>query len=112
MLLPVDSRIGALTGCAVRLAAAIPDCQSLESTSEIASGPGTPPVEGKAASATPAALATGSAPATRVVFLVANSGKPRSCAALGCPFFVWTTILGAGGGAACFGSLFRAPTRK
>ena len=72
----------------MRLAAAIPDCQSLESTSETASGPGTPPVEGNAASATPAAVAVGSAPATRVVFLVANSGKPRSWAAFGCAFLV------------------------
>ena len=32
----------------------------------------------KTASATPAASATGSTPATRTVFLVANAGKPRS----------------------------------
>src|SRR4051794_37657421 len=113
MVLPADSRMGALTGCAVRLAAAIPDCQSLESTRETASGPGMPPVDGKAASATPAAFATGSAPATRVVFLVANSGKPRSWTALGCgAFFVCTTIFGAGGGGACFDSFVSAWTRK
>src|SRR4051812_19452283 len=112
MSLALESRIGALTGGEVRLAAAIPDCQSPESTSETASGPATPPVDGKTASATPAALATGSAPATRVVFLVANSGNPRSCAAFGCGFFVWTTMRGAGATAPCFGSFLRASTKK
>ena len=72
------SRIGAPMGCAARLAAAIPEAQSLSSTRLTAAGPGTPPADGNAARATPAASATGSRPATRVVFLVANAGKPRS----------------------------------
>src|SRR5215211_3758267 len=108
-----EIRIGALTGGAVRLAAAIPSRHSSESTSDTASGPDTPPVEGNTASATPAASATGSAPATRVVFLVANSGNPRSCAAFGCGRLVWTTILGAGGGGGIFsGSLRTASMTK
>jgi hypothetical protein len=43
---PSEIRIGAPTGGPARLAAAMPDCQSRESTSDTASGPGTPPVEG------------------------------------------------------------------
>ena len=89
------SRIGARMGCAARLAAAIPEAQSLSSTRLTATGPFTPPLEGKTASATPAASATGSGPATRVVFLVAKTGKPRSCVAGACS---WTTMLGAGAG--------------
>ena len=82
-------------GCAARLAAAIPEAQSLSSTRLTATGPFTPPLEGKTASATPAASATGSGPATRVVFLVAKTGKPRSCMAGACS---GTTMLGAGAG--------------
>src|SRR5215213_1064184 len=106
-------RMGEPTGGAIRLAAAIPDRQSLDSTSETASGPATPPVEGKTARATAAASAEGSAPDTLVAFFVANSGKPRSWAALGCGRSVWTTILGAGGGATIFsGSFWTSLTRK
>ena len=87
-------RIGAPTGGAIRLAAAIPEGQSSPLTSVTAAGPLTPPVEGKTASATPAASATGSLPATRVVFLVAKAGKPRSSTVWGCSS--WTTTRGAG----------------
>ena len=75
---PSVSRTGAPTGAAVSDAAAIPPAQSPASTSETASGPATPPAEGKTASAAAAASAIGSAPETRVVFLVANAGNPSS----------------------------------
>ena len=69
---------GAPTGAATSEPAAIPAGQSAASTRVTASGPAAPPAEGKTASATAAASAIGSAPAIRVVFLVANAGKPRS----------------------------------
>jgi hypothetical protein len=57
---------------------AIPAAQSSAWTRVTAFGPLPLPVAGNAASATPAAVAIGSALATRVVLLVANAGKPRS----------------------------------
>ena len=81
-------------GGATRLAAAIPEAQSSPFTSVTAAGPLTPPVEGNTASATPAASAIGSMPATRVVFLVAKAGNPRSSTVCGC--CSWTTTRGAG----------------
>src|SRR5436190_19169817 len=66
-----DSSTGALIGEDIRTAEAIAACQS--SSGAIVTAPGWVPeaAEGYTASATPAASAAGSAPATRVVFLVA-----------------------------------------
>src|SRR5205823_1345729 len=58
--------------------AATPDCQSPESTSATARGRALDSAGVKTAWATAAASAVGSAPPTRVVFFVANCGKP-SC---------------------------------
>ena len=71
-----ESRIGARIGGAMRTDAAIAACQSSVGASATAVGwvPGT--VEGNTASATPAALAIELLPETRVVFLVASTGKP------------------------------------
>jgi hypothetical protein len=75
--------IGAPTGSATSDEAASPDCQSPTSTKVTAPGPATPPVEGNTASATAAASEIGSGPAMRVVFFVANAGKPRSSVSSG-----------------------------
>ena len=74
---------GAPTGSATSDAAAIPAGQSASSTTLTAAGPGTPPVEGKTASAAAAASAIGDGAAIRVVFLVAKAGKPSSSLSLG-----------------------------
>ena len=58
-------------------------CQLSESARTTAAGRLVGPVDGNTACATPAASAVGSAPPTRVVFFVANVGKPRSPAACG-----------------------------
>ena len=67
-----DSSIGARIGGAISTEAAIAACQSSLGARVTAAGwvPGA--ADGYTASATPAASATGSAPATRVVFLVAS----------------------------------------
>ena len=72
-----DSRIGARIGGAISTEAAIAASQSSVGASVTAAGwvPGAE--DGYTASATPAASAIGSAPATRVVFLVASAGIPR-----------------------------------
>ncbi len=70
---PVTS-IGALTGAAISTEAAIAACQSASSTRVTAAGRCAGVVEGKTASATPAAVAAGSDPPTRVVLLVAKDG--------------------------------------
>ena len=57
-----------------------------------------PPVAGDVASATPAASATGPAPETLVVFLVAKAGKPSSGASRGAGASSSITIRGAGAG--------------
>src|SRR4051812_1551697 len=74
---PSLSRIGAPTGLANSAEAAIPARQSPLSTKVTAAGC----EPGNTACDTAAALATGSAPPTRVVFFVATEGKPRPCAA-------------------------------
>src|SRR3954449_9685188 len=61
--------------------AATPMRQSRASTSATAPGRVFTDGPGNTARATPAASATGSAPPTRVVFFVANAGKPRLPAA-------------------------------
>ena len=70
-------------GGAIRTEAAIAACQSEVGASATAPGwvPGA--ADGYTASATPAASATGSAPGTRVVFLVAVTGKPSCFTAFG-----------------------------
>ncbi len=78
-----DSRIGARSGRDISTDAATPACQSPESTSATARGRALGSSGVNTAWATAAASAVGSAPPTRVVFLVANCGKPSSCAALG-----------------------------
>ena len=78
-----DRSTGARIGGAIRTEAAIEAAQSSLGAMVTAAGwvPGA--ADGYTASATPAASATGSAPATRVVFLVASTGKPSFCAARG-----------------------------
>ena len=73
---PSVSRIGAPIGLAVRTAAVTAPCQSSLSTSTTAVGREVSLVAGNTMLATPAALATASAPPTRTVFLVAVEGKP------------------------------------
>ncbi len=75
---PSLSSTGARTGPAASWAAEMPARQSSWSTSTTALGRVSSAREGNTAWATPAALATGSAPDTRVVFLVAKTGKPRA----------------------------------
>ena len=77
-----EKRIGARTGSAISAAAAIPPCQSPSATRVTAAGESSGTVEGKVASAAPAAFAAALEPPTRVVFLVAKAGKPRSVASL------------------------------
>ena len=78
-----DSSTGAWMGGAISTDAAIAASQSPVGASVTAVGwvPGA--AEGNTARATPAASATGSAPATRVVFLVARMGKPSFSLACG-----------------------------
>ena len=78
-----DSSSGARIGGAISTAEAIAACQSPVDASATAVGwvPGA--ADGNTARATPAASAAGSAPGTRVVFLVARAGKPSFCTACG-----------------------------
>ncbi len=90
-----DSSTGARIGGAISTEAAIAACQSSDGASVTAVGwvPGA--AEGNTASATPAAFETESLPDTRVVFLVASTGKPRlaaGAAALGPVVVVVLTI--------------------
>src|ERR1700761_9855807 len=78
-----DSRIGARIGEDMSTDEAIAACQSSVGASVTAVGCVPPAADGYTAIATPAAAATGSAPGTRVVFLVAVAGNPRCWAALG-----------------------------
>src|SRR5436853_2222954 len=78
---PVSS-VGARSGRDISTDAATPDCQSPESTSATARGRALDSSGVNTAWATAAASAVGSAPPTRVVFLVANCGKPSCWAAL------------------------------
>jgi hypothetical protein len=75
--------MAARTGVEASTAPAMPARQSLASMSATALGRVSTLVAGNTARATPAALAVGSAPPMRVVFFVANAGKPRSAAASG-----------------------------
>src|SRR6185437_6013223 len=75
-LLPWANRIGASIGRPTSTAAAIPVCQALTSARITAAGRVSGVRAGYVASAAPAASAIGSAPAIRVVFLVATTGKP------------------------------------
>ena len=67
-------RSGARTGAAIRTEAAIAPAQSSSSTRVTAAGRCAAVVEGKTASATPAALVAGSEPPTLVVLPVAKAG--------------------------------------
>ena len=78
-----DSRIGARIGEDISTDEAIAACQSSVGASVTAVGWVPLAAEGYTAIATPAASATGSAPGTRVVFLVAVVGNPSCWAALG-----------------------------
>src|SRR5919198_1888611 len=78
---PSDRRIGARMGALMNTAAATPARQSPESTRVTAGGRVVAEVPEYTAWATPAASAVGSAPPTRVVFLVAKPGNPSSRAA-------------------------------
>ena len=78
-----DNRVGARSGRDISTDAATPACQSPESTRATARGRALGSSGVKTAWATAAASAVGSAPPTRVVFLVANCGNPSSWAALG-----------------------------
>ena len=78
-----DSRIGARIGDDISTDEAIAACQSSVGASVTAVGWVPLAAEGYTAIATPAASATGSAPGTRVVFLVAVVGNPSCWAALG-----------------------------
>ena len=75
-----ESRIGARIGGAISTEAAIAASQS--SVGAIVTAVGWVPAatEGNTASATPAASEIGSTPDTRVVFLVASTGKPMPAA--------------------------------
>src|SRR3954462_13562846 len=79
---PLPNRIGARIGPDIRTEAATAARQSATSTSVTALGLVAAELEGYTARAIPAASATGSAPPTRVVFLVAKIGKPSAGAAL------------------------------
>src|ERR1700744_1264913 len=82
-LVAPDRSRGAWIGGAMSTDAASAACQSAVGASATADGwvPGA--ADGNTATATPAASATGSAPGTRVVFLVAMVGKPSFWAACG-----------------------------
>src|SRR4051794_8082973 len=86
---PSESRSGARTGAAMRAEAAVAARQSPWSARATAGGRVATDWPGKTERATPAASVTGSAPPTRVVFLVAKAGKPSESGALDC-----TTTLG------------------
>src|SRR5947208_16414140 len=73
-LLPSLSRIGIPRGCAISTDAAIAPVQSRLSTIATARGRLSGEVAGNTALTAPATSATGSAPATRVVFRVAEVG--------------------------------------
>src|SRR5579884_281044 len=90
-----ESSTGARIGEAIITAEASAACQSSVGAIVTAAGWVPEPMEGNTASATPAASATGSAPATRVVFLVASAGKTISCAAWGELELTPTVTLGA-----------------
>src|SRR5215470_19723247 len=75
---PSLSSVGIPSGCAISTAAAIAPCQSFLSTIATACGRFCEEVDGNTAVETPATSATASAPATRVVFFVAVTGKPSS----------------------------------
>ena len=87
-----DSRIGARIGAAISTDEAIAACQSSVGASVTAVGWVPAAAEGYTASATPAASAIGSAPATRVVFFVATVGNPSCWPALG--VLDWTPLVG------------------
>src|SRR4051812_42945989 len=80
---PFESRIGARNGGAASTAAATAPRQSRASASTTAPGRLLFDEAGYTARDTAAASAIGSAPPTRVVFLVAKPGKPRPLAASG-----------------------------
>src|SRR5207302_9619746 len=87
-----ESKTGALIGGAIWTEAAIAASQSSVGAIDTACGC-VPELEaGYTASATPAASATGSVPATRLVFLVATEGKPSFCPA--CGVLAWTPTAG------------------
>ena len=93
-----ESSTGAWMGGAISTDAAIAACQSSVGASVTAVGWVPAPTDGNTATATPAASATGSAPGTRVVFLVATVGKPSSCAACGVdaempPLALWWVVV-------------------
>ncbi len=69
------------SGDAISTEAAIAPCQLFLSTIATACGRLSGEVAGNTALTTPATSATGSAPATRVVFFVAVTGKPSSAVA-------------------------------
>src|SRR4051794_14235668 len=81
ILVPSVIRIGAWIGDDISTEAASAARQSWTSTSATALGRNSGVTDGKTARAAAAALAIGSAPATRVVFLVASTGKPSSASA-------------------------------
>src|SRR5438067_1470462 len=78
---PLLSRVGIASGLAMSTPAAIAPCQFCVSTIATACGRLLGPVDGNTALTAPAASAAASPPATRVVFLVADTGKPSSVAA-------------------------------
>src|SRR3954469_878007 len=78
---PFEYRMGARIVVPASTDAATPMRQSRTSTSATAPGRVFTDRPGKTARAPPAASAIGSAPPTRVVFFVANAGKPRLPAA-------------------------------
>src|SRR6185437_9352740 len=78
---PLLRIVGMPSGCAISRPAAITPCQLAESTTATACGRLEGPVEGKTALTAPATSAAASPPGTRVVFLVADTGKPSSVAA-------------------------------
>src|ERR1700742_4532810 len=78
-----EGRTGAWMGEPISTKPAIAACQSPVGASVTAVGWVPDTTDGNTARATPAASATGSAPGTRVVFLVAVKGKSSCCAV--CP---------------------------
>src|SRR4051794_33862489 len=78
---PLLSSVGIESGLAISTDAAMAPCQLRGSTIATAWGRLSGGVEGKIALTAPATSAAGSAPATRVVFFVAETGKPSSVAA-------------------------------
>src|SRR3954465_8170306 len=78
---PLLSSVGMPSGLAMSRPAAIAPCQFCVSTIATACGRLLGPVDGNTALTAPAASAAESPPATRVVFLEADTGKPSSVAA-------------------------------